>query len=133
MPYIFESLSKRYGHIEGVRLENAAIGAVAFSQFHVDHGMPWVVALLLLSACASDKAPAEQAIKALNPDVNVVFTSSDFLFPSIVSALTQAGKYKKVGEDGQRLAHGFKPTPRLSAICVGVRKDFVSDRGGRFR
>jgi ABC-type sugar transport system substrate-binding protein len=42
-----------------------------------------------------------------NPDVNFIFTSSDFLFPSIVSALRQAGKYKKVGEPGHVLLGGF--------------------------
>jgi len=42
-----------------------------------------------------------------NPDVNFIFTSSDFLFPSIVSALKQAGKYRKIGEDGHVLLGGF--------------------------
>ncbi|MFN8004622.1 MAG: hypothetical protein U0X75_26815 [Acidobacteriota bacterium] len=36
------------------------------------------------------------------PDINFIFTSSDFLFPSIISALKNANKYKKIGEDGQR-------------------------------
>src|SRR5688500_10993955 len=42
-----------------------------------------------------------------NPDINFIFTSSDFLFPSIVSALKAAGKYKKVGEEGHVLLGGF--------------------------
>ena len=42
-----------------------------------------------------------------NPDVNFIFTSSDFLFPSIVSALKQAGRYGKIGEDGHVLLGGF--------------------------
>jgi inositol transport system substrate-binding protein len=42
-----------------------------------------------------------------NPDINFIFSSSDFLFPSIVSALTQAGKYKKAGEEGHVLLGGF--------------------------
>jgi len=42
-----------------------------------------------------------------NPDTNFVFTSSDFLFPSIVSALKTAGKYKKTGEEGHVLLGGF--------------------------
>jgi ABC-type sugar transport system substrate-binding protein len=42
-----------------------------------------------------------------NPDISFIFTSSDFLFPSIVSALTAAGKYKKIGEPGHVLLGGF--------------------------
>jgi inositol transport system substrate-binding protein len=42
-----------------------------------------------------------------NPDISFIFTSSDFLFPSIVSALKAAGKYKKIGEDGHVLLGGF--------------------------
>jgi ABC-type sugar transport system substrate-binding protein len=42
-----------------------------------------------------------------NPDINFIFTSSDFLFPSIESALRQAGKYKKIGEEGHVLLGGF--------------------------
>ncbi len=42
-----------------------------------------------------------------HPDLSFIFTSSDFLFPSIVSALTGAGKYKKVGEPGHVLLGGF--------------------------
>ncbi len=42
-----------------------------------------------------------------NPDISFIFTSSDFLFPSIVSALKAAGKYKKIGEPGHVLLGGF--------------------------
>lgn len=42
-----------------------------------------------------------------NPDINFIFTSSDFLFPSIVSALKTAGKYRKIGEEGHVLLGGF--------------------------
>jgi inositol transport system substrate-binding protein len=42
-----------------------------------------------------------------NPDISFVFTSSDFLFPSIVSALKAAGKYKKLGEPGHVILGGF--------------------------
>lgn len=42
-----------------------------------------------------------------HPDINFLFTSSDFLFPSIISALKNAGKYKKSGEDGHVLMGGF--------------------------
>ncbi len=42
-----------------------------------------------------------------NPDISFIFTSSDFLFPSIVSALKTAGKYKKVDEPGHVILGGF--------------------------
>jgi ABC-type sugar transport system substrate-binding protein len=42
-----------------------------------------------------------------NPDISFIFTSSDFLFPSIVSALKTAGKYQKIGAPGHVLLGGF--------------------------
>ena len=42
-----------------------------------------------------------------NPDISFIFTSSDFLFPSIVSALKAAGEYKKAGEPGHVILGGF--------------------------
>jgi inositol transport system substrate-binding protein len=42
-----------------------------------------------------------------NPEINFIFSSSDFLFPSITSALKAAGKYKKVTEPGHVLLGGF--------------------------
>jgi inositol transport system substrate-binding protein len=42
-----------------------------------------------------------------NPDISFIFTSSDFLFPSIVSALKSAGKYHKIGEPGHVILGGF--------------------------
>ena len=42
-----------------------------------------------------------------NPDINFIFTSSDFLFPSITSALKAAGRYKKIGEPGHVILGGF--------------------------
>ena len=42
-----------------------------------------------------------------NPDIDFIFTSSDFLFPSIVSALKTAGKYRKIGEKGHVVLGGF--------------------------
>lgn len=41
------------------------------------------------------------------PEINFIFSSSDFLFPSIVSALKGAGKYKKVNEPGHVWLGGF--------------------------
>ena len=42
-----------------------------------------------------------------HPDITFIFTSSDFLLPSIVSALKAAGKYQKVGEPGHVILGGF--------------------------
>ena len=42
-----------------------------------------------------------------NPDIDFIFTSSDFLFPSIVSALQSRGKYKKANEEGHVILGGF--------------------------
>src|SRR5690606_24240232 len=42
-----------------------------------------------------------------NPDISFIFTSSDFLFPSIVSALRAVNKYHKIGEDGHVILGGF--------------------------
>lgn len=42
-----------------------------------------------------------------NPDISLIFTSSDFLFPSIVSALKSAGKYHKIGTPDHVILGGF--------------------------
>ena len=41
------------------------------------------------------------------PGIDFVFTSSDFLFPSLVAALKDAGKYHRIGEPGHVLLGGF--------------------------
>lgn len=42
-----------------------------------------------------------------HPDISFLFTSSDFLFPSIVSALKSAGKYEKIGHPEHVILGGF--------------------------
>ncbi len=42
-----------------------------------------------------------------HPDIGLVFTSSDFMLPSIRSVLSGLGKWKKVGEPGHVLLGGF--------------------------
>jgi inositol transport system substrate-binding protein len=42
-----------------------------------------------------------------HPDIRLIFTSSDFLLPSIASALKSAGKYKRYDEPGHVLLGGF--------------------------
>ena len=52
------------------------------------------------------QAGVANALQA-NPDISFIFTSSDFLFPSITSALKAAGRYKKIGETGHVILGGF--------------------------
>ena len=42
-----------------------------------------------------------------NPGINFIFTSSDFLLPSIVAALKTGNKYKRIGEEGHVILGGF--------------------------
>lgn len=42
-----------------------------------------------------------------NPDISFIFTSSDFLFPSIISALKNAGKYHPIGHPEHVILGGF--------------------------
>jgi ABC-type sugar transport system substrate-binding protein len=42
-----------------------------------------------------------------HPDIEFIFSSSDFLFPSIVSVLKNRDKYKKIGEPGHVILGGF--------------------------
>jgi ABC-type sugar transport system substrate-binding protein len=42
-----------------------------------------------------------------HPDLGLVFTSSDFMLPSIVSALKGANRYRRAGEPGHVILGGF--------------------------
>jgi len=52
------------------------------------------------------RAGVTNALQA-HPDINFIFTSSDFLLPPIVAALKEADKYKKLDQDGHVLLGGF--------------------------
>ncbi len=52
------------------------------------------------------QAGVANALQA-NPDIDFIFTSSDFLFPSITSALKAADRYKRIGEPGHVILGGF--------------------------
>jgi ABC-type sugar transport system substrate-binding protein len=52
------------------------------------------------------RAGVVNALQA-NPDISFIFSSSDFLFPSIVAALKSANKYHKIGEPGHVILGGF--------------------------
>ena len=52
------------------------------------------------------RAGVVNALQA-NPDISFIFSSSDFLFPSVVAALKSATKYHPVGEPGHVILGGF--------------------------
>jgi ABC-type sugar transport system substrate-binding protein len=52
------------------------------------------------------RAGVVNALQA-NPEISFLFTSSDFLFPSIVAALRSANKYHRIGEPGHVILGGF--------------------------
>ena len=57
-----------------------------------------------------DAAVAEAGLRdamTANPDVDFLFTSSDFMFPLIQGVLEPLGKWKKVGEDGHVIMGGL--------------------------
>lgn len=47
------------------------------------------------------------AALSANPEINFIFSSSDFLFPSVISALRSAGKYHKIGDPNHVILGGF--------------------------
>lgn len=52
------------------------------------------------------RAGVVNALQA-NPDISFIFSSSDFLFPSVVAALKSANKYHRLGEAGHVILGGF--------------------------
>src|SRR6186713_2371703 len=52
------------------------------------------------------RAGVVNALQA-NPDISFIFSSSDFLFPSVVAALKSANKYHKIGDPGHVVLGGF--------------------------
>lgn len=42
-----------------------------------------------------------------HPEISLIFTSSDFLLPSITSAMKSSGKYQPIGEPGHVILGGF--------------------------
>jgi len=51
-------------------------------------------------------AGVQNALQA-NPDIDFIFTSSDFLFPSLIQALKAEDKWHKIGEEGHVILGGF--------------------------
>ena len=55
---------------------------------------------------ATTLANLEAALQA-NPDVDFLFTSSDFLYPQVKAVLEPLGKWKKIGETGHVILGGL--------------------------
>ncbi|MFO1460170.1 MAG: sugar ABC transporter substrate-binding protein [Verrucomicrobiota bacterium] len=51
-------------------------------------------------------AGVQSAFQA-HPDIGLIFTSSDFMYPSIKSVLSSLGKWKKFNQDGHVILGGF--------------------------
>jgi ABC-type sugar transport system substrate-binding protein len=52
-----------------------------------------------------------QSAMQAHPDIDLVFTSSDFMLPSIKSVLSAMGRWKKAGEPAHVLLAGFDGDP----------------------
>ena len=55
-------------------------------------------------------ANLEAAMQA-NPNVDVIFTSSDFLYPQVIAVLKPLGKWKKIDEPGHVILGGLDGDP----------------------
>jgi inositol transport system substrate-binding protein len=67
-----------------------------------------------------------EAAMQSNPDVDFLFTSSDFMYPMIQSVLEPLGKWKKVGEEGHVIMGGLDGDSRA---CQLMRDGFVDATG----
>lgn len=74
---------------------------------------------------ATGQANLEAAMQA-NPDIDVLFTSSDFLFPQIQAVLEPLGKWKPIGEEGHVIMGGLDGDNRA---CGLIRDGFVDATG----
>lgn len=70
-------------------------------------------------------ANLESAMQA-NPDVDMIFTSSDFLFPQIRAVLLQQGRWVPTGEDGHVLLAGLDGDV---TACNLIREGYVDATG----
>lgn len=70
-------------------------------------------------------AGLEAAITA-DPAIDFLFTSSDFLFPTIQSVLEPVGKWKKAGEDGHVILGGLDGD---DGACKLIQEGYVDSTG----
>jgi ABC-type sugar transport system substrate-binding protein len=74
---------------------------------------------------ATGQANLQAAVQA-NPDIDVLFTSSDFLFPQIQAVLEPLGKWAPVGEEGHVIMGGLDGDNRA---CGLIRDGYVDATG----
>ncbi|XWN30256.1 MAG: sugar ABC transporter substrate-binding protein [Devosia sp.] len=74
---------------------------------------------------ATALANLEAAVTA-NPDIDLIFTSSDFLFPTIRSVLEPRGMWKKKGEDGHVVLGGLDGD---ATACQLIKDGYVEATG----
>lgn len=74
---------------------------------------------------ATALANLEAAVTA-NPKIDLMFTSSDFLFPTIRSVLEPRGMWKKVGEEGHIPLAGLDGD---ATACKLIKEGYVSGTG----
>lgn len=74
---------------------------------------------------ATALANLEAAVTA-NPEIDLMFTSSDFLFPTIRSVLEPRGMWKKAGEEGHIPLAGLDGD---ATACQLIKDGFVSATG----
>lgn len=70
-------------------------------------------------------ANLESALQS-NPDVDVIFTSSDFLFPQIRAALLQQGRWVPSGQEGHVILGGLDGDV---TACNLIREGYVDSTG----
>lgn len=74
---------------------------------------------------ATALANLEAAVTA-NPKIDVMFTSSDFLFPTIRSVLEPRGMWKRVGEEGHVPLAGLDGD---ATACMLIKEGYVDATG----
>ncbi len=74
---------------------------------------------------ATALANLEAAMQA-NPEVDMLFTSSDFMYPQIRSVLDPLGRWKKLGEEGHMILGGLDGD---STACRLMRDGYVDATG----
>lgn len=76
-----------------------------------------------------DATTAQQNLQSAlqaNPNVDLIFTSSDFMYPQIQAVLSPLGKWKPAGEEGHVILGGLDGDNRA---CNLMREKFVDATG----
>jgi ABC-type sugar transport system substrate-binding protein len=67
-----------------------------------------------------------EAAMTADPEIDFIFTSSDFLFPTIQSVLEPLGKWKKAGEEGHVILGGLDGD---DGACKLIQEGYVDSTG----